>query len=30
MCEAKAARLAQLLEAIYRSPKREIHLAPKE
>ena len=30
MCEAKAARLAELLEAIYRSPKREIHLAPKD
>jgi creatinine amidohydrolase/Fe(II)-dependent formamide hydrolase-like protein len=29
MCEAKASRLAQLLEAIYRAPKREIHLAPK-
>jgi creatinine amidohydrolase len=30
MCAAKAARLAELLEAIYRSPKREIHLAPKD
>ncbi|PYN54591.1 MAG: creatininase, partial [Candidatus Rokuibacteriota bacterium] len=30
MCEAKAVRLAELLESIYRSPKREIHLAPKE
>lgn len=30
MCEAKAARLAQLLEAVYRSPRREIHLAPKD
>jgi creatinine amidohydrolase len=30
MFEAKAARLAELLEAIYRSPKREIRLAPKE
>ena len=30
MCEAKAARLAELLEAIYRSPKREIRLAAKE
>jgi creatinine amidohydrolase len=29
MCEAKAARLAELLEAIYRSPKRDIRLAPK-
>jgi creatinine amidohydrolase/Fe(II)-dependent formamide hydrolase-like protein len=29
MCEAKTARLAQLLEAIYRSPRREIRLAPK-
>jgi hypothetical protein len=29
MCEAKAGRLAQLLEGIYRSPRREIHLAPK-
>lgn len=29
MCEAKATRLAELLEAIYRSPKREIRLAPK-
>ena len=30
MCEAKAARLAELLDAIYRSPKREFRLAPKE
>ena len=29
MCEAKANRLAELLEAIYRSPKREIRPAPK-
>jgi creatinine amidohydrolase len=30
MCEAKAARLAELLEAIYRSSRREIRVAPKE
>lgn len=30
MCEAKAARLAELLEAIYRSPKREVRQAPKD
>jgi creatinine amidohydrolase len=30
MFEAKASRLAELLQAIYRSPKREIHLAPKD
>jgi len=30
MCDAKTARLAELLEAIYRSPRREIRLAPKE
>ena len=29
MCQAKAARLADLLEAVYRSPQREIFLAPK-
>jgi len=30
MCEAKAARLAELLAAIYKSPKREIRLAPRD
>ena len=30
MCEAKASRLATLLEAVYRSPRREIRVAPKE
>jgi creatinine amidohydrolase len=30
MCAAKAARLAELLEAIYRSPKREIRLAARD
>jgi creatinine amidohydrolase/Fe(II)-dependent formamide hydrolase-like protein len=30
MFEAKASRLAELLQAIYRSSKREIHLAPKD
>ena len=30
MFEAKTSRLAELLQAIYRSPKREIHLAPKD
>ena len=29
MFDAKASRLAELLQAIYRSSKREIHLAPK-
>jgi len=30
MCEAKASRLATLLEAVYRSPRREIRVAPKD
>ena len=30
MCEAKAARLATLLESVYRSPRREIRVAPKD
>ena len=30
MCEAKTSRLATLLEAVYRSPRREIRVAPKD
>ena len=30
MCEAKATRLAELLVAIYKSPKREIRPAPRD